>query len=180
MRRERAVYIRAHRLDRNVHARQPDVVLGKLCHRLEIDVLEIGIRHLGVRAKMALELEGIVVARQIEIVQPRDDAGIHDLHDVRLLQVFRHSVDRAPIFRQRRRADAFAVTLHHLRQIKIDLVAGAVLHQGGSVAVPNLAADGWDPHRRLRAAADFRRPFRPVRHLHVPKPAEQRAESCHK
>ena len=89
---------------------------------------------------MPLQLAGVVIARQIEIVKARDDAIIHDLDDVRLLLIFRHAADDRAIFRQRRRTKTFAITLHHFRQIKIDFITGAVLHQGQAVAIFDLAA----------------------------------------
>src|SRR5438034_8916274 len=69
----------------------------------EIDVLQIRIRDFGVRAKMALELDGIVVARQIEIVEARNNFAVHDLHDVGCLQIFRHPIDCAALLGDRRR-----------------------------------------------------------------------------
>ena len=44
----------------------------------------------------------------------------------------------------------------HVRQIEIDLVAGAVLHQRDAVAVANLAADRGDAHGDLGAPGDLR------------------------
>ena len=152
-------------------------MLGKLRHRFEIDVLDVGIRHFGVGAEMPLELNGIVIARQIEVVEPRNHACVHDLHDVGLLQIFRHAVDRGAILRERRRADTIAEALHHFGQIKIHFVAGAVLHQRHAIAIANLTADRWNAHRRLRTSANLFGPFRPVRDLHVPKFTEQRGES---
>src|SRR5437016_969942 len=129
---------------------------------------------------MALELDGIVVARQIEIVEPRDDAAIDDLDDVGLLQVLRHAVDRAAILGQRWRADPFAIALHHFRQIKVHLITGAVLHQGGSIAVPTLAEHRGNPDRFFLAATNLVRQLLPVRYLHEPKPAEERGETRQK
>src|SRR5256885_11712647 len=49
----------------------------------KIDVLDVGIRNLGVVAIMALQLAGVVIARQIEIVQSRYDSVVHNLNNVR-------------------------------------------------------------------------------------------------
>ena len=130
MRGERAVDVGTHRLDRDIHARQPNIVLGKFCHCWKIDVLDVGKRHLGVVAVMSLELAGVVIARKIEIVQARDNAVIDDPDDVRLLLVFRHPVDDGAVLRDWRRTEPFAIALHHLGQVKINLITRSILHQG--------------------------------------------------
>ena len=114
---------------------------------------------------MFLELARVVIARQIEIVEPRDDAVVHDPDDVRLLQVLRHAVDRRAILGHRAADRTFAIAFHHFRQIKIDFVTGPVLDQSDAVAIANLAAHRRNAHGRFRASANLRGPFRAMRHL---------------
>ena len=149
VRRQRAVNVGAHRFDRDVHTRKSDIVLGEFRHRREIDVLDVGIRDFGVVAVMPLELFRIVIARQIEIVQSRDDSVIHDLDNVRFLHVLWHAADDGAMLGQRRRAKAFAIALHHFRKVKIHFVTGTVLHQRQTVPIFDLAADRWNSDRRL-------------------------------
>ena len=73
-------------------------MLSELRHGREIDVLDVRKWDLGIIAKMSLQLAGVVIARQIKLVKTRNDPIIHDLDDVRLLHVFRHSADGRPIF----------------------------------------------------------------------------------
>jgi len=82
--------------------READIVLGELRHGWEIDVLDVRKWNLGIVTKMFLQLAGVVIARQIKLVKPRNDPIIHDLDDIRLLHVFRHSADDRPIFTRRR------------------------------------------------------------------------------
>ena len=126
---------------------------------------------------MPLQLAGVVIARQIEIVQARDNAVIDDLNDVRLLHIFRHAIDDGAIFFERWRTETFAIALDHFRQIKIDLIAGSILHQRQSVAVFDLAAHGRNSHCRLRAATNLRSPFGAVRYLYPPESERERAHS---
>ena len=133
------------------------------------------IRHFGVVAIMALQLAGVVIPRQIEIVQPRHNAVIHDLNNIRLLHVLRHTIDRCAIFGKGRRTKTVAITLHHFRQVKIDFVAGAVLDQRQPIPVLDFTAHRRNAHGRLRAATNLRRPFFSVRYLNPPKLEQQRA-----
>src|SRR5262249_20088117 len=124
-----------------------------------------------------LQLIGVVIARQIEVFEPRHDAVIHDPHNIGFFQVLLHSADRCPILRFRWPPVALAIALHHFREIKIDLVTRAVLHQGDSIAIPDFAANGWDPYGCFRAALDARRPFIAARNLNPPEAEEENAES---
>src|SRR4030095_2549157 len=98
MRSERAVHVRAYRLNGEINTRETYIVLGELRHARELDVLDIRKWNLGIIAKMSLQLSGVVIARQIKVVKARNDPIIHDLDDIRLLHVFRHSADGRPIF----------------------------------------------------------------------------------
>src|SRR5262245_13815873 len=114
---------------------------------------------------MSLQLAGVVITRQIELVQAWDDPIIHDPDDIRLLHVFRHSADDRPIFTRRRGTEPFAIAFDHFWQIEIYFVTGAVLDQGDAVTVFDLAPNRWNAHSRLRAAANLGRPFLTVRNL---------------
>ena len=97
-----AVDVGADRLDGDIHAWQPYVVLRKFGHRGEIDVLDIGKGNFGVVAIVFLQPAGVVIACKIELVEARDDTIIYDLDNVRLFLIFRHSIDNRSIFGQGR------------------------------------------------------------------------------
>ena len=126
---------------------------------------------------MSLQLGRIVIARQIEIVKPRHDAVIDDSNNVRLFLIFRHAAYYRAIFRQRRRAEAFAIAFNHFRQIKVDLVARAVLYEGHAVAVFDLAAHRGNTHRGLRTAAKLSSPLRAMCHLYPPQLQAERTDA---
>ena len=126
---------------------------------------------------MPLELVRVVVARQVELLKPRHHAVVHDPNNVRLFQILRHPADGGAILRLRRATVALPVALHHFRQIEIDFVTGAVLHQRNTVAIANLAPDGGNADGRFGAALDTRRPFVTARHLHPPQPEEKGAQT---
>ena len=65
----------------------------------------------------------------------------------------------------------------HVRQIEIDLVARAVLHQRDPVAVANLSADRRDADSHLRALGDLRSVQRPPGDLNPPKPQDDRPKA---
>ena len=98
MRSERAVDVRAHRLNGEINTREADIVLGELRHGWEIDILDVRKWNLGIVAKMFLQLARVVIARQIKLVKARNDPIIHDPDDIRFLHVFRHPADDRPIF----------------------------------------------------------------------------------
>src|SRR5689334_18877785 len=126
---------------------------------------------------MLLQLAGVVIARQIQIVEPRNDSAIYNFYDVRFLQVLRHPTHGSAVFGKGRLAITLPVAFDHLRQIKIDLVTGSVLHQRYAIAVTDLTADGWNTDRRLRATANARGPGRPSRDLHPPESDCQRSQA---
>src|SRR5438445_12116135 len=101
---------------------------------------------------MPLQPPGIVVARQIKLVQTRDDAVVDNLNDVRLLQIFRHAVDDGSIFSEGWRTETFAIAFDHFRQIEIYLVTGPVLDKGKTVAIFVLAVHRRNAHTRLGTA----------------------------
>ncbi len=177
LRGEGAVNVGTDRFDRDINARKSDIMFGKLCHRAEIDVLDVGKRNFSVVAIVSLELAGIVIAGNIEIVEARNDPVVNDLDDVRLLQIFRHSANDRAILCQRRRTETFAIAFDHFRQIKIDLITRPVLDKGQSVTVLDLTAHRWNPDRCLRAAAKLSSPFGAMRHLYPPKPEAKGANA---
>src|SRR5215216_1501019 len=115
---------------------------------------------------MFLQLAGVVIAREIKLVEARNDTVIYDLDNVRLLHVFRHSADDRPIFTRWRRPEPCAVPFDHFREVKIYLITRAILDECEAVTIFDLAAHRWNTHRRLRAAANLRRPFLTMRHLY--------------
>src|SRR4051794_22159906 len=125
---------------------------------------------------MLLQLTGVVIARQIEIVEPRDDTVVHDFYDVWLLQILGHAVDRAAVFSQRRHPDALAVTAHHLREIEIDFVTGAVRYQCETIAIANLTSHTRNADGRFGAAANFCGPLGSTRDLHPPETRAKRGQ----
>ena len=73
----------------------------------------------------------------IKIVEPWYHAVVDDPDNVRLLQVFRHTIDGCPIFSYRCRPKAFAIPPNHFRQVKINLVTGAVLYERHAISIFN-------------------------------------------
>src|SRR6266496_3948023 len=138
-------------------------------HGREIDVFDVGKWDFGVVAIMSLELAGIVIAGKIEIVEPGDDAIINDFDDVWLFLILRHSANDRSVLSQGWGTEAFAIALHHLRQIEVDFIAGAVLDQRQSIAVFDFATHRWDSHRCLRTAAKLRMEPNGLRNLYPPK-----------
>src|SRR3984893_8258252 len=124
---------------------------------------------------MALQLPSVVIARQIEIIQARHHAVIDDPDDIGLLHVLGHAIDGGAVLTQGWGTETLTITLHHLGQIEIHLVAGTVLNERQAVAVANLAADRRNTHGGLRAAANLRRPLCAMCHLDPPKPEAKRA-----
>ena len=90
---------------------------------------------------MFLQLAGIVIARQIQVIEPWDNSAVHNLNDVGFLQVLRHPADGRAILGQGRLAVTLPIAFDHLRQIKVDLITGTVLYQRQPGAVANLATD---------------------------------------
>jgi hypothetical protein len=169
MRGKRAVNVGTHRFDREFHSRQPDIMLGKFRQSREIDVLDVGKWNFGIVAIVFLQPARIIIARKIEVVEPRDNAIIDDPDDVRFLQVFRHSIDGRSILGDGRLTKAFAIAFDHFRQIKVDLITGPVLDESYSVAILDLAAHRRNAHRRLRTTAKLGSPFLAMRYLDPPK-----------
>src|SRR4029450_8894947 len=169
MRAQRAVHVGTDRFDGDIHARQADIVLRKFRHGGKIDVFDVGKRNFGVVAIVSLELVGIVIAGKIEIVEPWDEAIINDIKYVWVFQVVRHSANNRTVLSQGWSTEAFAIALHHFRQIEIDFIAGPILDQRQSIAVLDFAAHRWNSNRYLRTAAKLRSPFGSMRNLYPPK-----------
>src|SRR4029450_4135250 len=176
MRGKRAVNIRTHRFDREFHSGQSDIMLGKFRQSGKVDVFDVGVWNFGIVAIVFLQPARIVIARKIEVVEAWNDAIIDDLDDVRLLQVFRHSIDGCSILGHGRMTKAFAIAFDHFWQIKIDLITRPVLDESPSVPISDLAAHRGDAYRRLRATAELGSPFLAMRYLNPPK---LEAESAH-
>ena len=126
---------------------------------------------------MLLQLPRIVIADQIEVIETRHDAVIHDLDDVGFLQVFRHPAHGSAVFCKRGLTVSLAIAFHHFGQIKIDLVASPILHEREPIAVADLSSNGRNTHSRLRTAADARRPIRAASDLDPPKPQAKRGQA---
>src|SRR5262245_50849633 len=126
---------------------------------------------------MFLQLVRVVVARQIEIFEPGDHAVVHDANNIRLFHVLWHATDRRAVLRLGRATVAFPVAFDHLREVKIDLVTSAILHQGNAIAVADFASDRGDAHGRCRTALDPRGPFLAARHLHPPEAREESSQT---
>jgi len=175
---ERAVDILAHRLDGNVDARQTDIVFGELRDSREIDLFLVGEGHERVVAIMLLQVLGIVVPGQIELLEARDDGVIDDLDDVRLLHLLLHLLDRREILDHRHGTHLPPVTAHHVGQIEVDLVAGAIGHERHAVAIPNLAAHAGNAHGDLGASGNFFGPHLSARDLFPPELADEHTETA--
>ena len=88
---------------------------------------------------------------------------LHHLADGRRISCLRHADFVAAGI------DLLLEPAHHVGQVKIHLVAGAISHQRESVAVADFAAHRRDAHRHFRAAGDLLRPHRAARDLLPPE-----------
>ena len=153
-------------------------MLGKLRQGGEVDFLPVRKRHLGVVAVVLLQMLGVVIHGEVEIVELRQDALVDDLHDVGLALLLEHLPHGRLVFRERHIALLLAEAAHHVGQVaEIDLVAGAVRDQGDAVAVFDFTAHRRDAHSNVRAiAGDFLGPHRAARDLLPIELADERAE----
>ncbi len=173
-----AIDVLPHRLDRDLHPRQADVVLGKLRDGGEVDFLLVGERHERVVAVVRLEVLGIVVRRQVEFLEPRDHGVVHDLDDIRFVNLRPHLLDVLRELHHRRPAKFAPVAAHHVGQVKLDFVAGAIGHERDAVAIPDFAAHARDAHGDLGAVGDFMGPDLPAGHLLPPQLGDEDAKAA--
>ena len=178
MRRQRAIDVLPHRLDRDVHARQTEVVFGKAGDRFIVQLLLVGEGNEPRIAVVQLQPLGIVILREIQLIEPRHDCRVHDLHDVGLPHVGHHAPDRPLIPHHRDLvAKLRPIAAFHVGQIEIHTVAGPVGDERQAIAVANLPTHRRNADRDLGLARDFLRPLLAAQNLLVPQLSHERAKA---
>ena len=173
MGRQCTVDIVADRLERHRDPWEIQVVLAEAGHRLEIKILSIDERHLGVVAEVDLQLPGVVIAGEAEFFQVGYDRLIDDLDDVGFLLESPHAVVQSPVLALRHRTMLLLPGTDDIGKIELHLHAGAILDQGNPVAITDLTADRGQPDRELRMTLDAGLVRISLDDLDIPHPPQQ-------
>ena len=115
------------RLERYRNTRKIEAVLAEAGHGLEIKVLAVDIRNLGVIAEMHLQLAAIIVTGKPQLLKLRNDRLVDDLHDVRLGFESSHAVVESPVLADGHFVMLFLPGTDDVGQIKLHLHAGPIL-----------------------------------------------------
>ena len=177
VRTEGTVIVAPHGPHGEVDAGHPDVVFRQAARGVEVEILEVEVRDLGVVAEVEAQLAGVVIAGQAEFGQARHGGFVDDLDDVRFHFLGEHAAHGGAVGVAGHIAVAVAVVAHHVGQVEFHRVAGAVAGQGKSVAVGDLSAHGGEADIDLRVAAESGGVFFPARDLHLPEPAGEQDEA---
>ena len=170
---ERTKEILAHRLFGDGDRRDSQIALREQGHGFEVHVLHVIVGDFAAKPIMDLQAIRIVVLRDAEILQSRDNLFGNDPANIGLRHVLLHIADSSAEGVHRDVAVRLAVGPHHIGQEKVDVEAGAVLNERDPVSVEDVTSDCRDSNGDTRTRGNFGGVFCAARDLDIPKPKGQ-------